>query len=628
MKSETLTVRQLFQDRRQYCVPFYQRAYVWTLRNQWNALWQDIQEKAQARVSGLSITPHFLGAVVLEPQAKDGLMGVDTLHIIDGQQRLTTLQYVLASLLLALRATGIQAFEPSVIGCMQNNNEETMRDPRMERYKLWPTFRDRPHFIKSLGIQRLDDFRSEYPAHFTQHGSLRKHHDHPPALAAIWFFTHEFIRWIRSGNELAAAYAESLIMAVLQDLKLVSISLEAEDDAQVIFETLNGRGAELHATDLIRNYIFMRADQDKVDAQALYDKQWLPFEEDYWSTKQRRGRLNKPRLEWLIHATLQAEMGSEVDLSRLYNEYRRYAAEAPANTADRQLVTLTQYAEHYRELISTSGSSLIARLGRRIAAYDVTTLHPLALLISTAQVPEADKACMFNCLVSYVVRRAICGLTPKNYNNIFLSALRHLTKSGISSGVLGDYLSTLNGDASRWPDDAEFRNACVSAPLYPGRLDTAKTRSLLTELEGGLRLSVKSEEPELPNLSALDIDHILPRSWHAHWPLKDGSVAADSDESDIEVIVRSGGTLTPWQLLIRERHESIPTLGNLTLLNLSVNRAAQHCDFAAKRDKLLANTSLRLNVPLIATSAWDEAAISARANALATIALTIWPKYE
>lgn len=167
MKSETLTVRQIFQDRRQYCVPFYQRAYVWTQRNQWTALWQDIQEKAQARVSGMNITPHFLGAVVLEPQTKEGLMGVDTLHIIDGQQRLTTLQYVLASLLLSLRATGIPAFEPSVIGCMQNNNEETMRDPQMERYKLWPTFRDRPHFTKTLGIGRLEDFRSEYPAHFT-----------------------------------------------------------------------------------------------------------------------------------------------------------------------------------------------------------------------------------------------------------------------------------------------------------------------------------------------------------------------------------------------------------------------------------------------------------------------------
>lgn len=629
MKSETLTVRQIFQDRRQYCVPFYQRAYVWTQRNQWTALWQDIQEKAQARVSGMNITPHFLGAVVLEPQAKEGLMGVDTLHIIDGQQRLTTLQYVLASLLLALRATGIPAFEPSVIGCMQNNNEETMRDPKMERYKLWPTFRDRPHFTKTLGIERLEDFRSEYPAHFTQHGSLRKHHDHPPSLAAIWFFAHEFTQWIRSGNELASAYAESLIMAVLQDLKLVSISLEAEDDAQVIFETLNGRGAELHATDLIRNYIFMRADQDKVDAKALYDTQWLPFEDEYWSTKQRRGRINKPRLEWLIHATLQAEMGSEVDLSRLYNEYRRYAAaDTPPKTADRQLVTLTQYAGHYRELISSSGSSLIARLGRRIAAYDVTTLYPLALLISTANVPEADKAHMFNDLVSYVVRRAVCGLTPKNYNNIFLTALRHLTKAGISSGALRDYLDTLKGDASRWPNDAEFRNACVNAPLYPGRLDAAKMRSLLTELEGGLRVSVKSEEPELPNLSALDIDHILPRSWHTHWPLKDGSAAADSDESDIEILVRSGGTLTPWQQLIRQRHESIPTLGNLTLLNLSVNRAAQHCDFAVKRDKLIANTSLRLNVPLIANTVWDEVAISGRANALTDEALKIWPKSE
>jgi uncharacterized protein with ParB-like and HNH nuclease domain len=44
----------------------------------------------------------------------------------------------------------------------------------------------------------------------------------------------------------------------LRDLKLVAISLDKDDDAQVIFETLNGRGAELHATDLIRNFIFMR----------------------------------------------------------------------------------------------------------------------------------------------------------------------------------------------------------------------------------------------------------------------------------------------------------------------------------------------------------------------------------
>lgn len=57
MKSETLTVQQLFQDRRQYCVPFYQRAYVWTQQDQWSALLEDILEKVQSRLSGTKPTP-------------------------------------------------------------------------------------------------------------------------------------------------------------------------------------------------------------------------------------------------------------------------------------------------------------------------------------------------------------------------------------------------------------------------------------------------------------------------------------------------------------------------------------------------------------------------------------------
>src|ERR1035441_1311552 len=96
MKAETITVEQLFQNRRQYCVPFYQRAYVWTLDDQWEQLMEDIQAKADARLVPGRHTPHFLGAVVLDPQQREGLIGVEVYHIIDGQQRLTTLQYVLA----------------------------------------------------------------------------------------------------------------------------------------------------------------------------------------------------------------------------------------------------------------------------------------------------------------------------------------------------------------------------------------------------------------------------------------------------------------------------------------------------------------------------------------------------
>jgi uncharacterized protein with ParB-like and HNH nuclease domain len=100
VKSETITVEQLFQNRRQYCVPFCQRAYVWTLKNQWEQLWEDIRAKAEGRLAKGKIAPHFLGAVVLDPQHREGLIGVESYHIIDGQQRLTTLQFTLASVLL------------------------------------------------------------------------------------------------------------------------------------------------------------------------------------------------------------------------------------------------------------------------------------------------------------------------------------------------------------------------------------------------------------------------------------------------------------------------------------------------------------------------------------------------
>jgi hypothetical protein len=48
LKSETNDVQQLFQDRRQYRVPFYQRAYVWAKEEQWEPLWNDIRDKAEA----------------------------------------------------------------------------------------------------------------------------------------------------------------------------------------------------------------------------------------------------------------------------------------------------------------------------------------------------------------------------------------------------------------------------------------------------------------------------------------------------------------------------------------------------------------------------------------------------
>ncbi len=206
-------------------VPFYQRAYVWTLTGQWEQLWEDIRAKADARLLGGRTSPHFLGAIVLDPQPRMGLIGVDTLHIIDGQQRLATLQFILKSVLLMLRSVNSAAIAEIVAGSLKNSNPDTMRNPSIEVFKVWPTFRDRDDYKSALQANDRNALRAIFPNSFTQREYLRKigiHH--PPALEAIWFFTGCFEKWIAEGNsEEMTVRCETLATSILQDLKVVSI---------------------------------------------------------------------------------------------------------------------------------------------------------------------------------------------------------------------------------------------------------------------------------------------------------------------------------------------------------------------------------------------------------------------
>ncbi|UZB11372.1 DUF262 domain-containing HNH endonuclease family protein [Xanthomonas phaseoli pv. phaseoli] len=621
MKSETWTIQQVFQERRQYKVPFYQRAYVWTFKGQWELLWTDIQGKADERLMGNKPAPHFLGAIVVEPQERIALRGVDTAHIIDGQQRLTTLQYVLYGFRLAVRDLGIKEVDSFLSSVLDNPHPDTMAHPEIEVFKVWPTFSEQAHFKTSMTAESLLQLKQRYPSHFTQIGNIRKNGGrHPGSLEAIWAFANWAQEWIKANG---TASAEALIMAVLQDLKVVLISLEKGDDAQVIFETLNGRGAELHATDLIRNHLFMSMDQANEDSALLYETKWKQFESHQWKLGETRGRMTKPRLEWLVYNLIRAETGQEGDLSRLYVDFKDYTKTL---TATRQLEVLDNYASHYLDLLSRKGDRPISRFGRRLAAYDATTTHALALKISTTDISRSEQEAIFNTLVSYIVRRQVCNLTTKSYNNIFMSLLRQWSKGPLTHEAMKALLGTFQSDTNRWPDDAEFTQALIHAPLYPGRLDTPRCRWFLTEMEGYLRRGKKSEEPEPPDLSNLDIDHLMPRSWFDHWLLPNETKGTRSEADAAYLLEITGGALTQHQALIRGRVKAVLTLGNLTLLNLSVNREAQNKAFPVKKKLLIEHTNLSLNVKLIAQESWDEEAILSRSSMLAEAALKVYPR--
>ena len=93
MQPTYATVAEIFGLPRQYTVPLFQRPYVWDQLTQWEPLWEDVQRLADAARVGSNPQPHFLGSVVLEKASQSAYP--ERRDVIDGQQRLTTLQVLL-----------------------------------------------------------------------------------------------------------------------------------------------------------------------------------------------------------------------------------------------------------------------------------------------------------------------------------------------------------------------------------------------------------------------------------------------------------------------------------------------------------------------------------------------------
>jgi hypothetical protein len=216
------------------------------------------------------------------------------------------------------------------------------------------------------------------------------------------------------------------------------------------------------------------------------------------------------------------------------------------------------------------------------------------------------------------------GLSRKNYNKVFAQQLKKLIDGKLDATTFRSALSSLTGDASRWPGDEEFKRQWLTGSAYPGRLDAAKLRAVFHRLETALR-SEKSEERVPLDLDALDIDHVIPQSWNAHWRLGDGSQVT-VDEANAAAMKRfAADELDAKTTAILEREDAVPRLGNLTLVHYGVNRSMQNASFSVKREKFFEHSNLHLNRQLMVRASWDELAVAARGEELALVALKIWP---
>jgi uncharacterized protein with ParB-like and HNH nuclease domain len=104
MQVGTLAIQHIFDKDVLYTVPLYQRPYVWNESGQWTPLWEDLRSLAEAISLGKPARAHFMEASVQDRRPVPPGQ-IETRTLIDGQQRLTTLQLLLKPFEIASRSS-------------------------------------------------------------------------------------------------------------------------------------------------------------------------------------------------------------------------------------------------------------------------------------------------------------------------------------------------------------------------------------------------------------------------------------------------------------------------------------------------------------------------------------------
>jgi Protein of unknown function (DUF1524)/Protein of unknown function DUF262 len=577
-------------------------------------------EEALERLEKRTPLPHYFGAIIYSEPQSQTFGTVPSRFLVDGQQRITTFQLVLAAIKEVARVNKVGRLVSAIDAYLFNEKTASMADPARERFKLWPSSYDRTLF-QHIAENPRDKLRSLQSKFFYKNGNLIKG-SAPNLLRAYWFLLEVFEEFIaergKDNAETPEVVLDALLGGFLSGFQIVVIQLDQNDDAQEIFASLNGLSKPLSPFDLIRNDVFHRARKHGEDEQQLFDGRWKNFEKPFWTEQVRQGRLKRARADHLVAHAVVAETAREVNVGKIAVEYQRYSRERASPTVAEELDVLLTHAETYAAMESGKTGGPLGRVSEVLRIWDLSTFHPLILHINAHSMGDPQKERLFRLLENYIIRREICALTTKNYNKVVLSMVRQLSEGADPVADFQKHLSELKGDASRMPTDVQIVEAVSRYPAY-SNIPAPRLKYILQNIEYGKR--TKFDEVTVVS-TTLTIEHVMPRKWSKHWPLPNGFLAPV--ESTFEATIGGHQLSDEVKSLMETRQRLVNTIGNLTLLTEALNPSVGNGPWLAKREKF-AKSLLALNRDVAAIDAWGETSIEARANDLAAVANRLWP---
>lgn len=547
MKATEVKLADLLNGTVQYWVPLFQRPYSWG-QGEWDQLWKDLSELYGSE----DTESHFIGAVVTAPVAGGAPESVAKYLLIDGQQRLTTI-------LVMLKALSDEAREVENAFIVEQINRHLRNHTRLkeEQTKLQPTQDDRAGFQAVLTNTAGDTRFHQAYRRFRERYAQRDEHGQPFDL-------------------------DRLVNAVLSRLELVSVRLEANDSPHRIFESLNSKGMDLTAADLIRNHVFMRLANDAPRQAAAYTELWRPME-------QQLGQ----HFTGFFWRFLMID-GSLPAWDQIFAAFRNKFREVGDAGLESYLIELREYAAAYRQIVAPAEAEsdlAIRERMERINRWELETAYPYLLRLYRARslgtVSAGVVASVLDALESFAVRRSVCGVPTNRLRRIF-------------AGLAGRFDPThalaqchAHLAANDWPTDDRFRASFVTFGAYL-RSRLWRTRMILERLERthwGREMIVVGEN--------VTIEHVMPQTLDDGWR---DALGADFANGHAE-----------W----------LHSIGNLTLS--SYNSELGNRPFHEKRE-ILKDSGFAMNRAIAEADGWTTAQIENRGKALAAVAATVWTR--
>lgn len=581
MQSQDPTLKSLFEGEKVYRVPLYQRLYVWNEADQWGPLWEDITSIAKDLAEGRNVTPHFFGALVLKKSEGVTPEESSVWRVIDGQQRLTTMQLAIAAVADELTHRGEDPKFAAQLRELIDNPEHAWP---ARRYKMQHGGNNYTRFADVMSAKGDEDAIAGFGG----------------AMAQCYSYFRRSVRtWLDQHS--SSSSADALTATLRTKLQVVAIYLDRDEPEHLIFETLNARGAALTEWDKIRNYLFYKIGDERQD--EFFKKYLERFDDEWWRAISGRGQDARPRTDRFVDYWLESRLRRPVARSRVFREFKDEAEHRSADELLADIESLTSDGEYYRRFESDSdrGDDFEALFHERRRWMDLGSFWPFLFGLRRSNPDPVAFHSVLSTLESWFTRRWAWGHRASGYPDRALELLDFVSGDANSTDVAGkiiDRFATIKDRSGRWPTDDEVKMA-VSGSWFSARL----RRLVLEAVER--HLTPGTAERAIPRHGELQVEHLMPVAWKSGaWRLEDNSAEAKT-----------------------QRDEWIQSLGNLTLIHGKVNQKMSNASWAVKKEKILANSNLFLNKELLkrAPEEWNEEAIRERGEWLAEKVCEIWP---